>query len=168
VSTHNGRAGRVDPNYCPKVADWDPAWAAFEDDVIASILSEEAKRRAAANRSPPHAAPMQWPLRRRNIARHGDARSSLTKNPDGARPPPSVEHAADETDGRARIAEGRAPAEVAEKLDGDGHAQHLEPHYGFIGVLRPRRRRPLDANVRDRAQARAKTRLTSYAAHSRP
>jgi uncharacterized protein YkwD len=35
-STEDDPAG-YDPDYCPKVADWEPAWAALEDEVVALV-----------------------------------------------------------------------------------------------------------------------------------
>jgi uncharacterized protein YkwD len=47
-----------DPNYCPKVADWDPAWAAFEDEVVSLVNERRRAGGVCGSESFPSSAPL--------------------------------------------------------------------------------------------------------------
>lgn len=132
-----------DPNYCPKVADWDPAWAAFEDDVVTLVNEQRRAGGTCGGQSFPASAPLPMQSELRCAARNHSLDMATRaffdhENPDGDSPADRIERAGfDWMAVGENIAEGQeTPAEVMESwMASSGHcANILDPRFEFIGV----------------------------------
>jgi len=132
-----------DPNYCPKVADWDPAWVELEDQVTALVNQRRSEGGLCGGESFEPSARLALRTELRCAAR-SQSRDMATRgffdhvNPDGDDVSDRVERAGFQWIAVGEnIAEGQpTPAEVmADWMASPGDcANILAPHCELLGV----------------------------------
>ncbi|HEX6766610.1 MAG TPA: CAP domain-containing protein [Polyangiaceae bacterium] len=141
-STDDEPAG-FDPDYCPKVADWDPAWAAFEDEVATLVNERRAEGGVCGSESFGPSAPLAMQAELRCAARNHSLDMATRgffdhENPDGDGPAERISRAGFEwTAIGENIAQGQETpdAVMTSFMESPGHcANILEPRFEFIGV----------------------------------
>lgn len=132
-----------DPDYCPKVADWEPAWAAFESDVVSLVNERRSEGGVCGSDSFPTSAPLAVDSALHCAARNHSLDMATRgyfdhESPDGEEFSERFARAGFEGSFMGEnIAKGqRTPADVmASWMASAGHCTNiLHPDFEFVGV----------------------------------
>ena len=132
-----------DPNYCPSVEDWDPAWVALENDVVSLVNERRSEGGVCDSESFGPSAPLAVDSALRCAARNHSRDMAVRgyfghESPEGDNFDDRIERAGfDWTRIGENIATGQdTAAEVmTDWMSSQGHCENiLDPNYEFIGV----------------------------------
>jgi uncharacterized protein YkwD len=132
-----------DPNYCPKVEEWDEPWAEFEREVVSLVNQRRSEGGVCGGPAFGASAPLSVDSALRCAARNHSLDMATRdffdhENPDGEAPEDRITRAGFEWSAIGEnIAQGQpTPAEVMDDwMASTGHcANILDPRFEFIGV----------------------------------
>jgi uncharacterized protein YkwD len=139
----NDESPAYDPNYCPKVEDWSPEWASYEDEVVRLVNERRNEGGVCGGQSFGRSAGLSKDSALRCAARNHSMDMATRgffdhQNPDGENPEDRIVRAGfDWTAVGENIARGQpTPDEVmADWMSSPGHCVNiLSPAFDFIGV----------------------------------
>jgi uncharacterized protein YkwD len=132
-----------DPNYCPSVENWEPAWVALEDEVFDLVNERRSEGGTCAGEAFAPSAPLAMDSALRCAARNHSRDMALRgyfghTSPEGEDFASRIERAGfDWTRIGENIATGQETAAevMADWMSSQGHCENiLDPDYDFIGA----------------------------------